>query len=156
PLSGDFTIFGGLYSGVHLLALDPLHISPLDDASPGVYLKQVHVDDSSAEVERTTKLRNDADLPKVADVECTMITADGIVAVAESRQQIAAHTSADVIARTTVKNPHLWNGRSDPYLYRALVLVSEGKRVTDRVEQPLGLRYFHIDPELGVTLNGKP
>src|SRR5438874_724711 len=36
PLSGDFTIFGGLYRDVHLLVLDPVSVSPLDDASSGV------------------------------------------------------------------------------------------------------------------------
>src|SRR5579863_1311605 len=37
PLSADFTFFGGLYRPVHLLATDPVHISPLDYGSPGVY-----------------------------------------------------------------------------------------------------------------------
>src|SRR5205823_4708834 len=58
PLSGDFTIFGGIYRDVHLLVLDPLSISPTDDASSGVYLKQTHVADASADLEITAKLRN--------------------------------------------------------------------------------------------------
>lgn len=37
PLSADFTFFGGLYRGVHLLATDPVQISPLDFGSPGVF-----------------------------------------------------------------------------------------------------------------------
>jgi len=58
PLSGDFTIYGGLYRPVRLLALDPVSITPLDNAGPGVYVKQTHVDDGAADLEITTKLRN--------------------------------------------------------------------------------------------------
>jgi len=31
PLSGDFTIFGGIYRDVHLLTLSPLSVSPVDE-----------------------------------------------------------------------------------------------------------------------------
>jgi len=43
PLSADFTFFGGIYRGVHLLSTPPLAISPMDFASPGV-LFQLAVD----------------------------------------------------------------------------------------------------------------
>ena len=35
PLTGDFTVFGGLYRPVHLIATDEICITPLDFASPG-------------------------------------------------------------------------------------------------------------------------
>ena len=38
PLSGDFTVFGGLYRPVHLFATNAVCISPLDFASPGVFV----------------------------------------------------------------------------------------------------------------------
>jgi beta-galactosidase len=50
PVSGDFTICGGLYRNVHLLVTDKVHISPLDDASPGVYLKPEGIGAESAGV----------------------------------------------------------------------------------------------------------
>ena len=51
--------------------------------------------------------------------------------------------------------PHLWNGRTDPFMYQIVVeLLSKGK-VIDQVQQPLGLRYYHVDPERGFFLNGK-
>ncbi len=58
PVSADFTFFGGLYRGVRLLALNPLSITPMDDASPGVYVKQVNVSPSHADLQVTSKLRN--------------------------------------------------------------------------------------------------
>jgi beta-galactosidase len=56
----------------------------------------------------------------------------------------------------TIVNPHLWNGRIDPYLYEAVVEVSINGLPVDRVKQPLGLRFFRVDPEQGLILNGKP
>jgi len=43
----------------------------------------------------------------------------------------------------------------DPYLYTVTVEVRDGERVCDRVTQPLGLRYFRVDPNEGFLLNGK-
>ena len=157
PLSGDFTIFGGLYRDVHLLVLDPVSVSPLDDASSGVYLKQVLVDDASAELEVTAKLRNGFRASRAATVVCTIVDPQWkIVKTARVRQQIAPRGQADAMIRMTLDRPHLWNGRNDPYLYRAIVDVRDGATVTDRVAQPLGLRYFAVDPNRGLILNGKP
>ena len=156
PFSGDFTIFGGIYRDVHLLRLDPLHITPLDDASPGVYLKQSHVDDSSAEVQVTTKLRNDSGKEKPARVIVTMRDDRGrIVGRASGDKRVSANSNADVLTTITIPKPHLWDGRNDPYLYTATIEVKEGGSVRDRITQPLGLRYYRIDPNDGLILNGK-
>ena len=56
----------------------------------------------------------------------------------------------------TVPNPHLWNGRQDPYLYQAVVELRSADGVVDSVEQPLGLRFYSVDPDKGFFLNGKP
>jgi beta-galactosidase len=40
PMAADFTFFGGPYRHVHLLALDKLHVTPLDYGSPGICLQQ--------------------------------------------------------------------------------------------------------------------
>ena len=49
PLSGDFNVDGGLYRPVHLIVTDPVCISPLDLASPGVYLTTKSLTDSAAQ-----------------------------------------------------------------------------------------------------------
>ena len=48
-----------------------------------------------------------------------------------------------------IPHPHLWNGREDPFMYDVEVEVIRGGRVTDRVVQPLGLRYYRTDPAEG-------
>jgi beta-galactosidase len=157
PLAGDFTLFGGLYRSVHLLALNNLSITPLDDAGPGVYATQDSVAADTAQLHVTTRLRNAAANEKTATVFCQIITADGqSVQSAQTDQPIPPGGAADVVQDIVLSNPHLWNGRSDPYLYTVRVTVSDGPAVTDRVEQPLGLRSFKVDPEQGFFLNGKP
>ena len=56
-----------------------------------------------------------------------------------------------------LNHPHLWNGRQDPYLYRAVAeLLTTNGVVSDSVEQPLGLRFYRVDPDKGFFLNGEP
>ena len=78
--------------------------------------------------------------------------------VADSRQQItlAPNVTAPYWLRVTVPHPHLWNGRQDPYLYKAVIELRSGDNVVDSVEQPLGLRFYSVDPDKGFFLNGKP
>src|ERR1035438_6138882 len=77
PLSGDFTVFGGLYRDVHLLVLNKLSVTPLDFASPGIYIKQTSVSKDSAEFEITTKLRNANSTAKKATVHCIVDDMEG-------------------------------------------------------------------------------
>lgn len=50
---------------------------------------------------------------------------------------------------------HHWNGRKDPYLYRAEVTLLTGEEVTDQVSTRFGCRTYEIDPERGFILNGE-
>ena len=79
------------------------------------------------------------------------------VATTEEDITVASRNTAPYYLFLTVPQPHLWNGRLDPFLYRAIVeLRNTNGLVLDRVAQPLGLRYCSIDPDKGFFLNGKP
>jgi beta-galactosidase len=157
PLSGDFTVFGGLYRSVHLLVLDNLSVTPMDYASPGVYIKQASVTKDSADLEITTKLRNANNSAKTATIRCTIIDAKGkTIQQVSSHEAVGSNTVVDVVQHIKIPKPHLWNGRLDPYLYRVAVVVRDGDKVTDAVTQPLGVRSFHVDPNHGFFLNDAP
>jgi len=80
-----------------------------------------------------------------------------VVASKEQPIRIAGSVTAPYALRVEVPRPHLWNGRKDPYLHKAVVeLKSKDGAVLDSVEQPLGLRSFKVDPDKGFFLNGKP
>jgi len=157
PLEGDFTVFGGLYRSVHLLALSPLSVTPLDDGGPGVYATQTQVNANEAQLRITTKLHNASADDKTAAVVCQILDANGRLVLAEPMSQtVNAGSTADVVQEMSLPSPHLWNGRKDPYLYTLRVLVSDGSAIIDSVDQPLGLRFFSIDPDKGFSLNGQP
>ena len=158
PLGGDFTWDGGLYRHVNLIATDPLHVSLTDYASPGVYLTQTSVSAAWASLQVTTKLQNDSLISRQATVVTNIVDAAGnVVQALLSYVTLNSHAGTDVVQNTTLFNPHLWNGRSDPYLYQVNVQVIDAVSgtVTDQIAQPLGLRYFSIDPNNGFFLNGQ-
>jgi len=156
PLSADFTFFGGLYRGVRLLALNPLSISPMDDASPGVYVKQVNVTPEHAELQVTAKLRNGGQARSSAAITTDLLDASGAVLQSvATTQPVAAGGNADAVTALGIDYPHLWNGRKDPYLYHVRVTVNQGGVAVDRVVQPLGIRFFSVDPDKGFFLNGQ-
>ena len=156
PLSADFTFFGGLYRDVHLLVADPLHISPLDYAGPGVYWQTTNVSASSASVQITTVVSNADGAPRLAVLR-TVITdaATNLVTALTNTLTLPAGAVSNITASTLLANPHLWNGLSDPYLYQIFVELGDGTNVTDCVGQPLGFRWFSVDPTSGFFLNGR-
>ena len=155
PLTGDFTVFGGLYRPVHLLITGDLCLSPLNHASPGVALLPSNISDQSADVTIETLVSNGAITSSQATLVTTVIDATGqAVATASEEVSVPVGITAQEIQQVTVPHPHLWNGRSDPYLYKIAVELRRGDVVLDRVEQPLGLRTIRID-KTGFYLNGK-
>jgi beta-galactosidase len=157
PLSGDFTIDGGIYRHVYLIAADTLHISVTDDASPGVYLRQTSVSAVSADLQVITKLRNDGSAGRETAVVTQVLDAGGnVVTSLKSRQMLESGTGLDVIQDTTLDAPHLWDGRADPYQYhvRVQIVDEDSSQVVDQVEQSLGLRSYSVDPDNGFFLNG--
>jgi beta-galactosidase len=67
---------------------------------------------------------------------------------------LAPATISNVVAGATIANPHLWNGLADPYRYQVFVEVWNGPTAVDLVAQPLGFRWFSVDPTNGFFLNG--
>ncbi len=157
PISADFTMDGGLYRKVNLIVTDPVHISLTDYASPGVFIMQKKVTDNLADLLVTTVLRNDTQTPADVVVRSAIFDREGkIVRQTDGKSKIEPDSDNRIIQEMRIDNPHLWNGRIDPYLYRAVVSVYIGNDLVDRVEQPLGLRYYRVDPDSGFFLNGKP
>lgn len=153
PLVGDFNFYGGIYRDVTLLVTEPACISPLDHASPGVYLTQKSVSHQEAQVDARILLSS-----KEVNGEATvrLSVKDGNRVVAENKKTVVlSDGNSEVNLPVVVKQPHLWNGRQDPFCYQAEVTLEQNGRVTDRVAQPLGLRYYRIDPNEGFFLNGK-
>ena len=156
PLAADFTFFGGIYRDVHLLVTDPVQISPLDYGSPGVYLTTTSVSSNSANLQVTTVVSNSTASAQTVTVRAVVTdAATNIVTTMTNVVTLPASSVSNVVANTVVANPHLWNGLTDPYLYQTFVEVWNGASAVDVVAQPLGFRYFSVDPTNGFFLNGR-
>ena len=156
PLVGDFNFYGGIYRDVHLLVTEDICISPLDYASPGVYLFQQHVGEKQAAVLARINLSNGTEHPRQATLRLQVKEGDKVVYQADKKVTVAPHTSVQPEEMSfTLLNPRLWNGREDPFMYQTVItLVKDGKEI-DKVEQPWGLRYYATDADRGFFLNGK-
>ena len=157
PISGDFTIGGGIYRPVTLLATEAACVSPLDHATSGVYLTQKRVNEQEAEVEVETRLSNGLPVAAPLTVRVELQDASGKrLQQVSSSVTVAPGAMVPVKQILAIKKPHLWSGRKDPYLHTVLVEVSMDGKVVDQVAQPLGLRTVRIDQDRGFLLNGKP
>jgi beta-galactosidase len=158
PLSADFTFFGGLYRDAHLLTTDPLHVDVEDFASSGVYITPTAGSDGTAEISIRVRVKNAGAFDVSGQMTVTLVDASGVpfLRLPANTFIASAGMTSDLVVSTMNLRPHLWNGRSDPYLYTAYVEIGHDGTVTDLVSQAFGFRSFAVDPNTGFSLNGQP
>jgi beta-galactosidase len=157
PLAGDFCMFGGLYRPVHLLVTDEVCFTPVDHASPGVTWLQSAVSDEEAVIDVTAYVSNGGKAPAQRTLTVKLCDAKGRVVAQEAREvHVETGITPPYRLQLKVTKPRLWRGRDDPYLYKAVAELTHKNEVLDAIEQRLGLRSFHVDPDKGFFLNGKP
>ena len=144
PLSGDFTIFGGLYRDVNLICVPSTHFDLSYYGTQGVLL---------------TPVLDNTGVGRLL-VETHLINGDG----AQVRYEISAPDGTPVThletpgsspnAEILLPNPVLWNGLRSPALYTFTARVTDKDGQIDEVALQFGLRSYSIDPEKGFFLNG--
>ncbi len=158
PLSGDFTVFGGIYRPVWLIIKNKVCISPLDFGSDGFYFKQTNVTKEEAVIDVTAKVSNGLD--KTVSVSFSANLGDFNGVFQENTQlpetiKIGAGETMILRDQIRLKNPHLWNGRKDPFMYWARVKLVCDHNFVDGMTTAIGLRYYSVDPDKGFFLNGE-
>jgi beta-galactosidase len=157
PLSGDFSVYGGIYRPVHLIVTGGENFAITDHGSPGVAWLQTSVTKKQAVIDVTAQISNGTGQKQPLTLVASVFDAGGkLVATSEQPIQLAASVTAPYSLKVMVSNPHLWNGRKDPYLHKAVVELRSADGVVDSVEQPLGLRFYSVNPDKGFFLNGQP
>lgn len=155
PLVGDFNFYGGIYRDVHLLITDETCISPLDYASPGVRLIQDSVSHRYAKVRATVDLSNGSSGNQEVELNVRLLDGQRVVKEGTKNVNLSGNEVMQQELTFEIDQPHLWNGRQDPFLYQAEVTLFRNGQMVDRVTQPLGLRFYRIDPDKGFFLNRK-
>ncbi len=143
PQMADFTFYGGLYRNVNIIAVDNTHFDLEYFGSKGIKITPiVNGKDCEVEIETFVKEIEGADV-----IEYVVYDKEGNVVYNEK--------TAETKINFTLKDCHLWNGRKDPYLYKACANLVRDGVIIDNVESKFGCRSFKIDPELGFILNGE-
>lgn len=145
PQMADFTFYGGLYRDVNILAVDDSHFDLDYFGGTGLMVtSEIAKEDAKVEVQVfLTNSKEDQKLQyRIFDQEGN-VTAETTVPVSETKVTL------------DIPGVHHWNGRKDPYLYRAEVTLLTGEEVTDQVSTRFGCRTYEIDPERGFILNGE-
>lgn len=157
PINGDFTMYGGIYRDVWLMATDEIQFKVTDYASPGVTVETPQVTEKSANVRVSGTIVNSSARTKQIEIVSTIFDAENrSVASISSKLTINAGSEAgfEQISRP-INNPQLWSP-DNPYLYKIQSVVKDGETVLDEITNPLGFRWFKFDAEQGFSLNGKP
>ena len=167
PLSGDFTVFGGIYRPVHLIIKPATSFNLLDHGTSGIDIEQTNVTANRATL-RVTATVNTAN-PKGAKVAVhfTLNDAEGHpVATATAPLDLAPNETRSITRDITLDTPHLWQGIDDPYLYTleaelydvplSLDNSATPPTVFDSQQWPVGFRFITIDSQHGFLLNGHP
>ncbi|MFV0391337.1 MAG: glycoside hydrolase family 2 protein [Paludibacteraceae bacterium] len=151
-----FGVYGGMYRPVELIVTDRLHIAVTDYASSGVYVTQKNVTAKSANVSIKVKLENkNRDAQKIRLIS-TIYESSGKVKTRQELPVVVLPQGRQTHEQNlTIKNPHLWQGIEDPYLYKVVIQLKDKDKVIDEVVQPLGLRHFELKAADGMYLNGK-
>jgi len=152
-----YTVWGGLYRKVWLVATDPLHIDPTDYASPGIYITPKNISDSHADLSIKVLVRNDSAETQNAEVRATLIAPNGAAVKTWTEKVVALSNQRETAELNgSISNPKLWSP-SAPNLYHVKVEVLRDGEVVDTVTQPTGFRKLVFETATGrVTLNGKP
>ncbi|MBE9509387.1 MAG: beta-galactosidase [Bacteroidetes bacterium] len=152
-----FMVYGGIYRSVSLFVTNKVHISTTDFASPGVYITQDIVSQEKAEISLKIKLENSHILKQKVLIKTLVLDSDGHeVVFSIDSCALPPVRQTDFIQHLVIKDPVLWNGKKNPYLYKVKVQLIMEREVADEVSQSLGLRYYHFDSNHGFMLNGKP
>ncbi len=156
PLSADFNFHGGIYRDVYFIATNPVHFSLSDFGSKGIYISTPEVSETGATVKVEGLIENQSEDKKNIVVTNTVTDKNGNeVCRFSSDLSINAHEDVSFSSTSsTITNPQLWSP-NQPNLYSVSTELFEDGKLIDKVNNPLGFRYFSFDAQKGVFLNGK-
>lgn len=148
PASGDFNFNGTL--GKVKLFTSP-YLPAMDYGYDGFHVTSDVANSSATIYVKTT-------VPTGATVTCEID--DGTYHFGVS----GSSTGEEMVFSTTITNPHLWNGISDPHLYDITMEIYGDGDLYHRYVRPYGLRYYSYainetvngSAYTGFLLNGQP
>ncbi len=150
PQAADFSFYGGIYRDIQLIITQPVHFEVANLGTNAIFVTTPEVSKTSAKVVVTSKIVR----PKKGTytVRQTLYDANKNII-----KQVVNKTTyrKDNISTLQIESPHLWSPET-PYLYTLVseILNKDGIAL-DKIENPVGLRWFNFDVKKGFSINGK-
>ena len=145
PSFGDFTVFGGLYRSVSLLAVGEDHFDYCYYGTNGIIARAGIEDDGTGLITLESHVRTGK---PDAVIVYTLSGPDGRIAAGGT-------VPAGDITRLTVSEPVLWNGQKGAGLYQLQAALMVNGTAVDETDLRLGFRSITINPDEGLRLNGE-
>lgn len=145
PLFGDFTIFGGLYREVSILAVPETHFDTMYYGTQGIRLLTRVKEDGHGIVDLETRVSG----PEAETIRYELYAPDGTLAASVTVPGSEKQTVMDI------SDICLWNGKEDPALYLLRAVLQTGSGEEDAVELTCGFRSYEMTGDQGMFLNGR-
>ena len=131
----------GIYRDVWMIEAPESHISPW-----GIGFETEKVTSGKARVRAGIDIENPG---KGMRVTTSLLDCEG-----RSVAKTSSKASEHVELRMDISSPHLWDIDS-PYLYTLHTELTDGNRVVDSSDIPVGIRTLSFNPDTGFELNGR-
>lgn len=141
---------GGIYRSVWLEKTELVSVERW-----GVFVKPEHQPDDSWLVPISVEIRNDGAKQKRVKTVVTIVDQNGNdVISAEKTVSAVAGEITEVKLNERLTNVKLWSP-DEPNLYRAVTKLYVGESEIDEYVTRFGLRYYVLDPDKGMFINGR-
>jgi len=141
----------GIYRHVRIVVTNKVHI-----AHWGVFITTPVVTSERAQVSLHLRIENESSKSSDVRVDTSIVSDSGItVAGAQAPSRLAGADSTDLTQTISIRNPELWFPET-PHLYRAVIRLVQGGKVTDETTTTFGIRSIAWSASDGLELNGKP
>ena len=150
PQAADFSFYGGIYRDIHLIITKPVHFEVANLGANAIFVRTPEVSEASAKISVQSKLVR----PKKGTYYIKQSLFDAKHNLVKEMKSKSIF-GKDVFSEFSISNPNLWSPDS-PYLYKLVSEITDKKgNVYDRIENPVGFRWFSFDPKKGFFINGK-
>lgn len=141
---------GGIYRSVWLEKTELVSVERW-----GVFVKPEHQPDDSWLMPISVEIRNDGAKQKRVKTVVTIVDQNGNdVISAEKTVSAAAGEITEVKLNESLTNVKLWSP-DEPNLYRAVTKLYVGESEIDEYVTRFGFRYYVLDPDKGMFINGR-
>ncbi len=151
PRAGDHTFMGGIYRNVHLVIVNPVHVTWY-----GTYITTPEVSVDSATVDVKTEIANQGPVAENITLGTDIYEPDGkAVAHLRSSQRIDAGATVTIGQRSTaIPSPRLWSP-AHPVLYTAVSTIFNAPTTLDEYKTSFGIRSIKWTADQGFFINGE-